>query len=78
VSHACNPSYPGGRDQEDYGLKPAPAYSSRDPISKKKKNQSKRASGVAQSGGLEFKPQYFKGKKKTSDQCDLSQECWLV
>jgi hypothetical protein len=23
VAHACNPSYSGGRDQEDQGLKPA-------------------------------------------------------
>jgi hypothetical protein len=23
VTHACNPSYSGGRDQEDLGLKPA-------------------------------------------------------
>jgi hypothetical protein len=24
VAHTCNPSYSGGRDQEDHGLKPAP------------------------------------------------------
>jgi hypothetical protein len=35
VAHACNPSYSGGRDQEDHGSKPARANSSRDPISKK-------------------------------------------
>jgi hypothetical protein len=23
VAHACNPSYSGGRDQEDHGSKPA-------------------------------------------------------
>jgi hypothetical protein len=34
VAHACNPSYSGGRDQEDPGLKPGQANSSRDPISK--------------------------------------------
>jgi hypothetical protein len=28
VAHACNPSYSGGRDQEDTGLKPAQANSS--------------------------------------------------
>jgi hypothetical protein len=28
VAHACNPSYSGGRDQEDQGLKPAQANSS--------------------------------------------------
>jgi hypothetical protein len=37
VAHACNPSYSGGRDQEDRGSKPAWANSFRDPISKKKK-----------------------------------------
>jgi hypothetical protein len=30
VAHACNPSYSGGRDQEDSGLKPAQANSSQD------------------------------------------------
>jgi hypothetical protein len=32
VAHACNPSYTGGRDQEDLGSKPAWANSLRDPI----------------------------------------------
>jgi hypothetical protein len=27
AAHACNPSYSGGRDQEDQGLKPAQANS---------------------------------------------------
>jgi hypothetical protein len=35
VAHACNPSYSGGRNQEDCGLKPAQANSSQDPVSKK-------------------------------------------
>jgi hypothetical protein len=35
VAHTCNPSYSGGRDQEDLGLKSAWANSSRDSISKK-------------------------------------------
>jgi hypothetical protein len=34
VAHNCNPSYSGSRDQEDRGLKPPQANSSRDPISK--------------------------------------------
>jgi hypothetical protein len=34
VTHACNPSYSGGRDQEDLGSKPAWANSLQDPISK--------------------------------------------
>jgi hypothetical protein len=32
--HTCTPSYLGGCDQENYGLKTAQADSSRDPISK--------------------------------------------
>jgi hypothetical protein len=35
VAHTCNPSYSGGRDQEDCDSKPAWANSSQDPISKK-------------------------------------------
>jgi hypothetical protein len=44
VAYASNPSYSGGRDQENHSSKPAPANSSKDPISKipntrKKKKQ---------------------------------------
>jgi hypothetical protein len=35
VAQACNPSYSGGKDQEDHSLKPAQENSLRDPISKK-------------------------------------------
>jgi hypothetical protein len=35
VVHACNPSYSGGRDQEDRGLKPAQANSSARPYLEK-------------------------------------------
>jgi hypothetical protein len=35
VAHACDPSYSGGRDQEDCSPKPAQANSSRDLILKK-------------------------------------------
>jgi hypothetical protein len=34
VAHTCNPSYSGGRDQEDHSLKPARANSSHDSILK--------------------------------------------
>jgi hypothetical protein len=37
VAHACNPSYSGGRNQEDCSLKPTGANCWPDPISKKKK-----------------------------------------
>jgi hypothetical protein len=35
LAHTYNPSYSGGRDQEERGSKPAQANSTRDPISKK-------------------------------------------
>jgi hypothetical protein len=35
VVHACNPSYSGGRDQEDHSSKPAWVNHSQDPILKK-------------------------------------------
>jgi hypothetical protein len=36
VAHTYNPSYSGGRDQEDCGSKPALTNSSQNPVSKKK------------------------------------------
>jgi hypothetical protein len=63
VAQACNPSYSRGRDQEDHGSKPAGANSSVRPYlqkKKKKKPSPKRADGMAQDIGPEFKPQYRK------------------
>jgi hypothetical protein len=66
VSHACNASYSGGRDQEGHALKPAWANSSLDPVSK---NPSQRRAGrVTQGEGLEFKLQYHKKQTKTNKQ----------
>jgi hypothetical protein len=62
VAPACNPSYSEGRDQKDFGSKPAWENSSRDPISKKNYHKN-RAGGMAQGVGPEFKPQYHKNKK---------------
>jgi hypothetical protein len=59
VAHAYNPSYSGGRDQEDSSSKPAQTNCWRDPILKKILHK-KRAGGVVQSVGPEFKPQYEK------------------
>jgi hypothetical protein len=64
VAHGCNPSYSGGKDQEDHGSNPAQANSSRDLILEKKTITKKRAGGVAQDIGPEFKPQYRQKKKK--------------
>jgi hypothetical protein len=76
VAHACNPSYSGGRDQEDQSLKPVWANSSWDPISKKP--STKRAGGVAQDIDPEFKTQYCKKnkKQKTKPSGDPSITCF--
>jgi hypothetical protein len=62
VAYNSNPSYLGGRNQEDCGSKAARANSSRDSILKKSITK-KRAGGVAQVIGPEFKLQYRKKKK---------------
>jgi hypothetical protein len=61
-THSCNPSYLGGRDQEDCSLTPAQANSLGEPILKNPLQ--KRADGVAQGVGPEFKPQYHQKKKE--------------
>jgi hypothetical protein len=58
-----NPSYSGGRDQEDCGSKPAWANSSVKPYVKKTLHK-KRDGRVAHGVGPEFKPQYRKNKTK--------------
>jgi hypothetical protein len=58
VAHTCNPSYSGGRDQEDHSLKR---------LYLKKTLHKKRGGGVAQGVGLEFKPQYCKKLRKTEE-----------
>jgi hypothetical protein len=64
MAHIYNPSYSGGKDQEDRGLKPALGNSSQDSILKNPSQ--KRAGGVVQGVGSEFKPQYHQKKKKKS------------
>jgi hypothetical protein len=64
LAHACNPSYSGGRDQEDWGSKPVPVNSLRHPVLKKNITHKKMTDGVAQGVGPEFKPQYHKKKKR--------------
>jgi hypothetical protein len=63
VAHSCNPSYSGGRDQEDHSSKPAWANSLRS-YRENTHHPKKRAGGVAQGIGLGFKPQYCQKKKK--------------
>jgi hypothetical protein len=63
VAHTYNPSYSGGRDQKDQGSKPALAKKK-----KKKITQKKRAGGVAQGVGPEFKSQYWKKNNNNKDE----------
>jgi hypothetical protein len=65
VAHACNPSYSGGRDQEDHSSKP-PGQIVQETLSQKKSSQ-KKGCGVAQSVDPEFKPQYHTKKKKRKE-----------
>jgi hypothetical protein len=62
AAHTYNLSYSGGSDQEYRSLKPAKANNSGEPISKNPSQ--KRAGGMAEGVGPEFKPQYQKKKKK--------------
>jgi hypothetical protein len=62
VAHACNPSYSGGRNQEDHSSKPAWGNSSQDPISKNPITKNW-GGGVAQGESPELKPQYHKKRK---------------
>jgi hypothetical protein len=64
VAHAYNPSYSGGRDQEDRVLKPVWANWFMRPYLKKNPSQKNRGGGVVQGEGPEFKPQYAKKKRR--------------
>jgi hypothetical protein len=65
MTHACNPSYSGGRDLEDQGSNPAWANSLW--YSTGINPSQKRTGGVAQGEGPEFKPQYYKKKKSPNE-----------
>jgi hypothetical protein len=56
-THTCNPSYSGGRGQEDHSSKLGQTDSLQDPALKKTHHK-ERAGGVAQGIVPEFKPQY--------------------
>jgi hypothetical protein len=61
VAQACNPSYSGGKNQEDHSSKPTGTV--RETLSQNNPSP-KRAGRVAQGVGPEFNPQYLKKKKK--------------
>jgi hypothetical protein len=57
-AHACNPSYAGGKDQEDCSSKSAWVKTHHKPYLEKP--ITKRAGEVARDRGREFKPLYCK------------------
>jgi hypothetical protein len=62
VAHTYNPSYSGGRDQEDHGLKPAGQIVCKT-LSQKAFHKN-RAGGVAQGEGPEFNSSTTHSQKK--------------
>jgi hypothetical protein len=70
VSHACNPGYSEGRDQEDLGSKPAQANSAQDPT---RKPQHKKGLANGSNGKVPalHAPVLPKGGKKKSKPPDL-------
>jgi hypothetical protein len=66
VAHTCNPSYSGGRDQSvGSQLEVSPGQIFHETLSPKYPSQ-KRAGGVAQGVGPEFKPPLPTKKKQNS------------
>jgi hypothetical protein len=57
VAHFCNPSYSGGRDQEDLGSVSTWGEIVLETLSRENPSQ-KRADGLTKGVGPEFKPQY--------------------
>jgi hypothetical protein len=64
IIHSCNPSYSGGRNQEDHG-------SSQPGQTVQKHPSQKGAGGLAQGVGPEFKPQYCRKKGINSGRSTL-------
>jgi hypothetical protein len=52
MAYTCNPSYSGGRDQEDCGSKPAWANNLRDTILKKTHHKKKKKKKKPSGGGM--------------------------
>jgi hypothetical protein len=65
VAHAWNPSYSGGRDQEDHDSKPVQANIIVPQDLSQKNTLQKRAGRVAEGVGPQFNPQLHPPKKKT-------------
>jgi hypothetical protein len=75
AAHIYNPSYSGGRDQEDQSSKSAQENSLCETLSHKKPLQ-RRAGQVAQDVGPEFKPQNCKTKQNKKNSLSL-RKLWL-
>jgi hypothetical protein len=78
VAHACNPSYTGGRDQEDHSLKPARANSSRNPISKKPFTKKKKKGWWWSGSRWALSSSPTPQKKKATDQVLISRKIFCI
>jgi hypothetical protein len=65
VAHTCNPSYSGGRDQENCSSS-QPGEIAHETLSQKTLHKN-RTAGVAQGEGPEFEPQYHKKMKERKE-----------
>jgi hypothetical protein len=65
LAHACNPNYSGGREQKDPSLNNLAAGQKFRETLSRKKSITKKAGGVVQGIGPEFKPHYCKTNKQT-------------
>jgi hypothetical protein len=77
VAHTCNPSYSGGRDQEDHSLKPAWVNSFYDPISKNtqhKKGLVTYTCNLSHSGGRDQEDGGLKPAQANSSQDTISKK----
>jgi hypothetical protein len=75
VAHACNPSYSGGRDQEDLGSKPAQANSSRDYV--ENTGHIKELLEWLKVKALSSKPQYWKRKESVTSDLYSAKVAWV-
>jgi hypothetical protein len=70
VAHACDPSYSGGRDEEDRGSKPAWANSLGDPILKNPITKKDWWSGSRCRLSVQAPIPHTKKKKRKKKDCD--------
>jgi hypothetical protein len=82
VAHACNPRYSGGRDQEDWGVRPGWGNSLQDPILKIPNTKNGLVECLpskckALSSKLQYCQKKAEGKREALDKIGLIQQEWV-